>query len=483
MRLILALLLAPAAVLAQQPLTLTLQDAIAMGQSKGPAAQVARSIRDGARWRDQAFNARLRPQVFLSGNAANLDRGINPITLPDGSVDFVSQATNQSSLGMSIAQKIPLTGGTLSIGSALSRIDLFNGDQTKKTWQSTPVVIRLQQDLFRPRTLVWDEKLQSLNSSVAERSYLEAREDVAGQTAAAFFDLYAAQRSFENATANAAVNDTLYTLNQGRYEVGKIGENDLLKSELALLRARSALDDAKVARDRAEAALRRTIDLPEGQSFSIVAPDSIPVIGADPEVAVKMALKNSSVMEQGALDGLAAKRRITEAKLNNRFNASINASYGLNQTASVFGQAYQKPLDKQQLQIGLNMPVIQWGAGRADLQAAKAGEQQAIANNKTRRDALVEDARFSVLELQKAQRNVVLALKADTVAAKQFDVARNRYAIGKIAMLDLFSAQTEKDAAVIARVQALRTYWTAYYHLRRVTLFDFARNQELSDQR
>jgi hypothetical protein len=48
-------------------------------------------------------------------------------------------------------------------------------------------------------------------------------------------------------------------------------------------------------------------------------------------------------------------------------------------------------------------------------------------------------------------------------------------------MLDLFTAQTEKDNAVIARVQALRGYWTAYYHLRRVTLYDFATKQQLAD--
>jgi outer membrane protein TolC len=78
---------------------------------------------------------------------------------------------------------------------------------------------------------------------------------------------------------------------------------------------------------------------------------------------------------------------------------------------------------------------------------------------------------------------VVISAKADTVAAKQFEVARNRYTIGKIAMLDLFSAQQEKDNAVIARVQALRGYWTAFYHLRRVTLYDFATKQEMSDAR
>jgi outer membrane protein TolC len=283
--------------------------------------------------------------------------------------------------------------------------------------------------------------------------------------------------------ANVGVNDTLYTLNQGRFEVGKISENELLKSELALLRSRAALDDAKLARDRAEAALRRTIDFPENQQFAIVAPDSIPTITADPEVAVKMALKNSSITEQAELDNVQTKRRTTEAKLNNRFNAMINATVGFNQTASVLDEAYQSPLGTQRLSVGVTMPMLQWGAGRADLEEAKANEIRTAANNKTRRDALVEDARFSVLELEKAQRNVVISAKADTVAAKQFEVARNRYTIGKIAMLDLFSAQQEKDNAVIARVQALRGYWTAFYHLRRVTLYDFATKQEMSDAR
>src|SRR5262249_61302809 len=144
------------------------------------------------------------------------------------------------------------------------------GDRTGQYWQTTPVTSGLQQDLFKPRTLVWDEKVESLRAAVAERQYLEAKEDVAGITSAAFFDLYTAQMTYDNALSNTGVNDTLYTLNKGRFEVGKIGENDLLKSELALLRARASLDDAKLSRDRSEAVLRRTIAYPDGQPLSIV---------------------------------------------------------------------------------------------------------------------------------------------------------------------------------------------------------------------
>jgi outer membrane protein TolC len=127
--------------------------------------------------------------------------------------------------------------------------------------------------------------------------------------------------------------------------------------------------------------------------------------------------------------------------------------------------------------------MLQWGAGHADIQEAKAIEQRVGATNKMRRDALEEDARFSVLQLEQAKRNVTLAAKADTVAQRQFEVARNRYSIGKITNEALYLAQGEKDAAVLANVQALRNYWITYYHLRKVTLYDFERNAPLIDDR
>ena len=464
------------------PQTLTLQDAIRLAQQQGAAAQVARSSRDAAHARDDAFNARLLPQLYLQGDAANLNHGINPITLPDGSTQFISQAQNQSRFELGFSQRIPLTGGTVSVGSEVRRIDLF-GDSTSRYYQTTPVLLTLQQDLFKPRTVVWDRRVQALDVAVAERGYLEAREDVAGATADAFFNLYAQEVALANASFNVAVNDTLFQLNKGRFEVGKIGENDLLKSELALLRARAAADDAKLARDRAEAALRRIIAFPAGMPLAIATPDSIPIVTADPDVAVREALRNSSTMRQNDLDVVESRRAMTVAKSNNRFNATIAGSVGFNQSAPQFGQAYQSPLGKQTLSVGINLPMLQWGAGHADVQEAKAIEERVGATNKMRRDALEEDARFSVLQLEQARRNVTLAAKADTVAARQFEVARNRYTIGKITNEALYLAQGEKDAAVLANVQALRNYWITYYHLRRVTLYDFEKSVPLVDDR
>lgn len=65
------------------------------------------------------------------------------------------------------------------------------------------------------------------------------------------------------------------------------------------------------------------------------------------------------------------------------------------------------------------------------------------------------------------------------MASKRFEVAKNRYVIGRIGIDNLYIAQTEKDQALQQYVQSLRGYWLAYYRLRRATLYDFALGRAL----
>jgi len=466
---------------AQGARQLTLDEAIALAQSQGAAAAAAKSARDAGRWRDRAFGARLRPQLSLVGNAAKLERGINALTTETGERQFVRSSYNESSLGLRLAQPLPWSGTELTVSSLVTRIDQFNNDVTPQYWQTMPFALGIRQGIFRPRTTVWDQRENDLIWSAAERRYREAREEVAMNTASAFFDLHAADVALQNAVANAAVNDTLYILNKGRFEVGKIGENELLQSELALLRARASLDGAKLERDRTEAALRRLLALPDHVALSAVPPTQVAAFTADPDVAVQHALRSASAVETNELEAVRAKRRTVETRYANGFGATIDAEVGFNQTANAFGPAYRSPLDRQRLTVGVSMPLMQWGGGRAEVQAAKAEEARVATTAKARREEIAEEARFAALHLEQARRMLTISAKADTVAAKRFEVSKNRYVIGKIGMSDLYIAQNEKDQALLAYVQALRGYWAAYYRLRRLTLYDFAAGKEIVD--
>ncbi|MEO7999539.1 MAG: TolC family protein [Gemmatimonadaceae bacterium] len=455
--------------------TLSLAQAVDMAQRQGFSARIASSSRDAGRWRDQAFASRLLPQLSLTSDLPIYNRSIIQVLQPDGSTKFVPQQQRTAALGLNVAQKLPFTGGDLFVSSQLTNVNIV-GTQDSKLWRSTPVQVGIRQSLLRPNTARWDSREQNIRIEVSDRQYLEAREDIALTTSNLYFDVFAARATLINAEANSLVNDTLYTLNKGRYEVGKIGENDLLQSELALLRSRNSLDQARLDFDRASAALRIQLGLPTGTPLNVSVPAAIPSLVADTTIAVQQALKNRSQERDLELQDVQSKRRVTEARLNNGVGATVSAAVGYNQSAQTFNSAFQSPLQSQQFQVSVEMPIVQWGGRHEQIEAAKADRNRVVTQAQAARAQTAQEAHFAALQLSQAERQLALSAKADTVGTKRFEVAKNRYVIGRIGIDNLYLAQTEKDQGLLQYVQALRGYWDAFYRLRRLTLYDFERN-------
>ncbi len=479
-------LVAAAATLTSSPLPaqpaateFTLPAAIARAQQQSYPAQAARAQRTAARQRDRAFTGALLPQLSLNGNLPVYNRSIIPVLQPDGSTVFRPQQQNESALTLAMTQRLPVTGGDLFVNSSLSRLDVA-GERDIRTWSSTPLLVGVRQDLFRPNRQRWDNREQDLRIDIAERQFGESLEEIAISTTNAFFDHYNALVGLQNAETNVAVNDTLFTLNQGRFEVGRIGENDLLQSELALLRARNAVDAARLEHDRTLAALRLALDLPVGSPVRLVVPTDIPRIRADTLRAVNEALRNRASIQELELGEVQADRRVSEARFGTGPGATLQASMGFNQTGPEAGAVYQDLRQAQRFSVGVQVPVLQWGVRSGQVQAARADRLRQDFTGRQSREQTAQDAHFAALQLALAERQLELAAKADTVGSKRFEVTKNRYVIGRIGMDNLYLAQTEKDAALQGYLQALRGYWVSYYRLRRVTMYDFEADRPIT---
>src|SRR5450759_593355 len=96
---------------------LTLNDCIRIARANGPLGVIAQKTFEARQLNYRAFIASLYPQLSLQGDVPGYYRSINPIILPDGSTAFTPQSQATSSVSLSIQQKIPLTGGDLSLSS------------------------------------------------------------------------------------------------------------------------------------------------------------------------------------------------------------------------------------------------------------------------------------------------------------------------------------------------------------------------------
>lgn len=457
---------------------LTLETCIEMAQENSPEARIAKDQFLIARYNFKAFRAGLKPQINLSGSTPGLQRAITSVVQDDGSLLFVSQNQANSNLNLGFSQQIGPTGATLSLSSNLNRIDVF-GVQAYTSWQATPLLLSLRQPVFRYNDLKWQQKLQPKRFSMAERQYLERIEDISTDICGKFFDVYLAGMRLQTAEKNLSINDSIFQISQGRFKMGKIAENDLLQTELAYQNARLAVDQGNLELTKAREDLAISLGLSTAQPLAVIPPGDLPLFPVDIDFALLQAKQNRSDMMSFDIRAMEAESEVARTKSATTFNADISASFGLNQTGNTLDQAYTNPPDQETFGIGFQVPIFTWGANKAQREAALVGRDQVNKQIQLDMRRLERDIRFQVLDFQQLQQQLILASRSDTVAQRRFEVAKNRYLIGKIDITNLQLAQNEKDNARQVYFSTLKNYWVSYFRLRRSTLYDFREDQAL----
>ncbi|MFN8358211.1 MAG: TolC family protein [Spirosomataceae bacterium] len=459
--------------------SLTLQDAVELAKQNSPIAKQIRASYQGDAWRYKANKASLMPQLSLGGTVPGYFRQIGSITQPDGSLLFQNYSRAFSETTLSLQQSILATGGSLRLSSGLERIDIF-GNNPSSFWASSPLMLTYQQPLFKINQIKWNWQQQQIQYAQANQQQLEQLEDLSLQVTQKYFDLYISHLQLRNAEYNLSINDTIYTISKGRFGLGKIAENELLQVELGLMNARNSVEQNKLRVSVNEKQLRNLIGLQEGSSVAIVAPLAAPNIDPDPMKAIQEAHTNRSDFKGFELAENRAQMNLRSAQISRRFSADLNVSVGFNQTAPNLGDAFRNLQGSQAAFLGFTIPIANAGRNKANYEAAKndlEATQQQINYGK---NALEIEVYNAVLELKQQKASLQISAKADTIARKRYEVSKNRYLIGKIDITNLIIAQNEKDQALVSYMQALQSYWLAYYRLRRLSLYDFETNQKIA---
>lgn len=457
---------------------LTLEQVISLAQSQSPDALNAKHRFKSSYWQYRTYTAGLLPALTFDGTLPNLNRSIDRITLPDGTDAFINRSLSNYSASMALTQNLKLTGGQIFLNSNIERIDIF-GDSTQTSFLTSPLNIGLRQPLFAYNQYRWAKKIEPRRYNEAERRYQEDLEQVTITAINYFFELMNAQIAYQIQITNQANNDTLYQIGKGRYNIGTIAENELLQLELSLLTSNAELENAALDLETKIFDLKSFLRIKDNDPLEIIPPAGITTLKIDTQKAIAEARSNRA-------DALAFERRLLEAessvnraKLENRFSANLFAVYGLTQSSLLLKDAYKNPQEQQQLTVGFQIPILDWGLGKGKVKMAESNlelERTSVEQEMTDFDQQVY-LKVSQFNIQKNQLRI--AAKSDTVAQKRYEVTKQRYLIGKIDIIELNIAQTEKDNARRGYFSALHNFWKNYYEIRKQTLFDFSRNEPI----
>jgi outer membrane protein TolC len=463
---------------AQEIKKLTFDEVIQLSEEQSPNALMAKHRFRASYWQYRTFVAQYRPSLNLSGTTPDFSNSYDKVWNSSlNGYEYRTSNTISNLASLSLSQNIGATGGTVSLQSDLTLFNDIENDSRK--YITTPLSIGLVQPIFRYNALKWQKKTEPLKYEAAKKTFLSNIETVHQQAVMNFFSLATAQINKQIAEMNYSNADTLWRIAKGRYDLGTIAEDELLQMQLSWLNAETARKEAEMnLRDR-EIRLRSFLGFNENVRLELILPSDVPELQVSSQDVFDLAMQNNPEMINQQLTLLTAQSNVAQAKAEKGLNANLIASFGLRDQDPNFNLAYSDPNKQQRVRIGFTMPILDWGLGQgkyrmaqSSLELAQVQSQQAIID--FQQNLLLDVEQFN---LQSAQ--VAIAAKSDTVAMKMYEVTKQRFLIGKIAVLELNNADTKKDQNRRAYVQSLQNYWLYYFNLRNLTLFDFVNNRPL----
>jgi outer membrane protein TolC len=460
-------------------LRLTLEDCIVMARRQSVDAAVALGELKSAYWEWRSYKADLLPEVSLSANVPTYNKRYSTYQREDGTHSYVRNDFMEVDGSLYVSQKIWPTGGTLSVESSLDWLRQMSGDTSggKNQFMSMPIALTLSQPLFGVNSVKWNRRIEPLRYREAKASFLAETEQVAMRAISLFFNLLLANENVHIAEQNLQNAEKLYEVAKAKREMGTISQNDVLQMRLNMLNAQSSLTSTESSRKARMFELKAFLDVEE--DILPIVPEEIPEVTLVYQDVLNHALENNAFATTMRRRQLEADYSVAYAKGNQR-SVTLYAQVGYTGTASRMNEAYRDLLSKEVVQVGVSLPLLDWGKRRGQVKVAESNRE--IVRNQVRQQSQEFNQNLFVLteQFNHQRQQLRIAEEADTIAQRRYHTNVETFKIGSISTLELSDAQTAKDEARQNRLAQLFNYWYYYYQLRSITLWDFERNQNIN---
>jgi len=457
---------------------LSLEDVIDMAITQSSAIKFVQNTNVNYYWRYRNYKTQFRPQLVFNSDLPNYKHTTQPITQPDGSIQFKQVSNLSASANLSLNQSIPLLGTYIYAGTSAYGIRNLNKNTT--SFSGAPFVIGFTQPLFGYNWMKWYKKTEPMVYDEAQKRFVEDIEQISLNATYRYFNYLSVQTNYILAENNLKNSMDNLKISQTKQELGQISENDYSRIELSVLNAQKSLNQARMELKNADFELRTYIGLKEDRALELIIPLNMRLFDIIPELALAKAKENRKETTYYQRRLINADRELAEAKNNTGVKATLTGSFGLSNSGETLPDVYENPQKDRTLRVALNLPILDWGRSASSVKLAETERELTIfAANKDieefNREIIVQVEQFSLLKDQ-----LKTASEADRVAGNGYLIALRKFQNGELSITDLNIALQERDKAKRDYIYSIRSYWVAYYQLRIFTLFDFEKNGNIT---
>ena len=417
------------------------------------------------------------PSISFALSPIGFNRSLRLMQDPTtGSYTYVKDYSNSSSVGLTIHQKVPFTGGQLQVGSSLSYLNEFS--YHRKSYSTSPYYISYSQNLWggRRRYLL-EKKIEESKNVIAINKFCSNIAQIQQNVLSQYMDVLAAKMKLNLSKQTVLNNDTLLDIARIKLDNGRITEYDYKQIELQSLR--SKLDSEDAIQNYQQLYHQLLTSIGTTQEIAIVSPEFDLPLSIDSVAIWHYVRKNNSFYQQQELEKLEAEQNLYLVKLENRFNASISLGYGTNQYAEHLVEAYHHPNTRQSIQVGIQIPIFQWGINKNKVKMAENIFQSNLLERETRKRNFENQIAERINAYRSAVKLWMTAKRTYELSQEQYKLALKKFSLGRISDYELYAAQNNQFTSLSQYASAIRQAYTNYYIIRGMTLYDFKKERDL----
>lgn len=395
-----------------------------------------------------------------------------------GEYSNVEEYSNTTSGGISITQKIIATGGILTLGSSLDILHEFTTDNS--SFSSIPMCLSYSQSLFGGRkSLTFERAISQFKKDMAMKEFCTSVSTEQQKILTLYLDAYSNKVDIDFYLKTVNMGDSLLMLAKLRKEKGKITEYEYNQVEIQQIDNKIALNKSLYDYTCSMRLLENELSFREFELEQLSVTNFPAFI--DKEIVFSLISKNNPEYQSLEMKRLNAEYVLHQTKMSTRFNANISLSYGLNQYAKIFKDAYHRPNQRQTVSVTFCVPIFQWGINRNKLKIAKNEYEMVLLEQKYTLDHFKEEINRNVFDYNMSRELMDMAGKKYELSARQYSFAAMRFKVGKMATIELTNANREYLQAKQNYILVLRELFINYYKIRHVSLYDFMENKDIME--
>lgn len=459
---------------------LSLSEVINCARTNSVQALKAKSAFVSEYWAWRSYIASRLPSLSIYGEVGGFDRSLRMLQdYQTGELNYVENYNMQNSIGLRLTQNIFPTGGTLQLYSNLSRIDQF-GIAGNLTWYAQPITLSYAQPLFAYNGFKWSKKISPLEYEKAKREYLESMEDVSLLAVDCYTELLCAQESYEASLSNYEDAKVLLSVARNRASLGTVSMDEVLQLELGALNDSIAINENWVTLKKAQMKLSSLLGFDEMNDITVSLSDALPPVALDYQTVLDKSLENSSFRLSNEIDALNAEASVARAKADMGITMQLNARFGLSQSAQDLSHTYANLLDQEVVGLTFSVPIFDWGRGKGNVKKAQAAAEVIKAQVKQVEYDYTVSVFTAVNQFNNQLNQCKVSRRARDISENRYELVREKFRSGSASVTELGNARSDRDNAQIRYVRDVCNYWSYYYALRRLSLYDFEQDDDIS---